>query len=271
DNTELTFDGVAIRERTGEQPMIVATYVFNSIVHWVFSVDGGRTWKEVQVGGRLNYLYTSYPDTGGFYARSRYSNLRVGTHEFPFVAVISSSVSGAQLVAISSDGTSRPLLTVPSGSALNLIGEDRDRARYLVRAGNEIDIVDLNGTKINVGPSITGSLEGWITPNGAAYVEQWTSSADIALWLYSNGTKTFVDGTYDKTVPGAIVPAPPSGTSYPFFATPTTSYEGAWIVKRSNGGPTRLLESNSIRTGTIEHWSDITGPEVEAIHPAFSS
>jgi hypothetical protein len=119
---------------------------------------------------------------------------------------------------------------------------------------------------------VSGLVEGWITSSGGAYVEAYVSSADTALWYYTNGTKTFVAGTYDKSNPNAFPPPPSTTTSTPFFAVPTSTYEGAWMIKRANSAPTQLLEHSASRgnRSLIEHWSDITAPEVEAIHPSLA-
>ena len=265
DGTEMTFQGVAVRERSDEPPMIFVI-TSESTPKWLLSIDGGKTWKNVGITGNLAFSSTSV-DTGGLFARSRYSTLRIGPHDTPFVAVVNAS-DGARLMGINIDGTTRELMKVPPGNTITLVGHDFDRQRYLVRFGTELDMVTINGVKTTVGTVVNGSLEGWVTPNGAAYVEAWNGAGDISLWQYTNGTKTFIAGTYDKTIPGAVPPTPPSGVNNPFFAVPTALYDGAWIISRAVGQPTRLLRHDS--RGLVEQWSDITAPEVEALHPAIS-
>jgi hypothetical protein len=267
DASELLFDGVAVREPL-EEPVMILAVTSQPNPTWNLSVDSGRTWKKLAIAGRLSALATQV-DVGGFFARSRYSNLRVGNRDYPFVAV-SIGADGYHLIAIGVDGTPKELMSSPINTPLWLSGSDAERRRFLVRAGNEIDIVDTNGTKSLAGNGIAGSItEGWITPSGAAYVEHWKASNDIALWLYTNGTATFVAGTVDKTVPNAPFPPFPTNTQNPFFAVPTADFSGAWIVKRATGAPTQLF-SHSPQRALSEQWSDITAPEVEAIHPSLS-
>ncbi len=270
--SEMTFNGVALREPPGEQPQILAVTTYPPT--WNLSVDGGRTWKQVAVTGLLAGNYApNKVDLGGWYARSRYANIRVGNRDYPFVAV-SVSNDGYRLVAIRADGTAKQLLFSPQAIPLSLAGSDDARRRFLVRAGLDIDIVDLDGNVNTVGfitnATFGGYLEGWITAAGAAYAEVWKASNDIALWQYVNGVATFIDGTYDKTNPLAPPPQIVTTTQNPFFAVPTNDHEGAWVVKRMPGQPTRLSLHTKQR-GLVEQWSDITAPEVEAIIPAPTS
>lgn len=265
DNSEIGFTGVAMREPPGEPPMILAV----TSAAWNLSVDGGKTWKKAQVAG--SYVPNSpQVDLGGWYARGRYSNIRIGTREYPFVAV-SLAANGWHLVAIGADGAAKDLLVTPSSQRISLAGSDDDRRRFLVRVGDEIDIVDLDGSKTYMSNVSGGSIEGWITDSGAAYVELYKAPNDISLWLLY-GIATFIDGTYDKNNPVAVPPPSPSNTLNPFFAVPTNDYSGAWIVKRRTGQPTRLLNHvDRLQRGLVEQWSDITAPEVEAILPAPTS
>jgi hypothetical protein len=267
--SETYFDAVIVRQRTGEAPMIFASISDYPSARWVLSVDAGRTWKSVSIPGRLA-TFSSPVDTGGWYARSRYASLRIGPHEFPFIALTYAS-DGYHLTAVAIDGTTSQLMTAPANTSTNFAGSDFDHRRFLLRSGTDLVVVDIHGLKSVIGQTSGGLVEGWITANGRAYLEQWISSADISLWLYTNGTKTFVAGTYDKTNPTAVPPPQNLSTSYPLFAAPTASYDGAWIVKRLAGTPTKLLEHNPARSPALfEHWSDPSAPEVEAIHPSLT-
>jgi hypothetical protein len=264
DSSEPFFDGVAVREPLEEPAMILAvTSPPNQT--WNLSTDSGRTWKKLAITERLVAIPTQV-DVGGFIARNRYSSLRVGNRDYPFVAVSYNGTS-YHLLAIGVDGSSKELMT--STTQIWLAGFDLERRRFLVRSGSQLSIVDTNGTISVAGVVADGYVEGWITPSGAAYVEHWKGANDIALWLHSNGTATFIAGTVDKTNPNAALPPYPTNTQNPFFAVPMADYNGAWIVKRTVGGPTQLF-SHSPQRALIEHWSDITAPEVEAIHPALN-
>lgn len=265
---EASFYAVGVRQRPEEAPLIFAVYDEGAVRKNVLSNDGGRTWRDVAFPGQA-YLPLVLPmvDVGGFYARSRFSNLRIGPHEQPFV-LVTSATDGYHLVAVGLDGTWRDLMP-PSSQPLRLAGSDLERRRFLVANNSAISIVDLNGLVSQIGSAAGVQLEGWITSSGAAYVEQYKASNDISLWLYANGNAAFIAGTYDKTNPSAVVPPPPTNTTNPFFAVPTSTYGGAWMISRATGAPTKLL-SHDAQRGLIEHWSDITAPEVEALHAGLS-
>ncbi len=266
DSTEAAFDGVAVREVAGE-PAIILAVTSSPNPTWNFSIDSGRTWKRLAINARLSAVPPQV-DIGGFYSRSRYSNIRIGNRDYPFVAV-SVANDGYHLLAIAADGTPQEMMTTPLNTQISLAGSDIGRRRFLVRAGNEIDILETNGTKSLAGTVTGGAFEGWITPSGAAYVEQWKAANDISLWLYDKGNATFIAGTYDKTKSAAIPPPPPTNTQNPFFAVPTADYAGAWIVKRATGAPTQLFYHDP-QQSLVEQWSDITAPEVEALHPSLA-
>ena len=266
DGSTVVVDGVALREAPEQTPQIlIAAY---SLSRWLLSGDGGTTWRSVAMKGRL--VNSGFPvDVGGMYVRSRYGNVRIGPPESPFVAV-TVDTDGSRLYAIRSDGTAQELATSPVQDAMRLCGSDLEGRRFLLRTGNQLSMVTLDGAKTPLGTISASYVEGWITPSGGAYIEQYNSSADTTLWYASNGSMTFIDGTYDKTKPGAI--APPifwQDTQVPFFSVPTITFEGAWIVKRVAGAPTQLLLHTPARGSQLQ-WSDITAPEVEAIHPSLS-
>jgi hypothetical protein len=249
DATELTFDGVAVGEPIGE-PAIILAVTSPPNPTWNFSIDSGSTWKQLAINGRLSAV-TPQVDV-----------------DYPFVAVSIAS-DGYHLLAVAADGTTKELMATPTNSPISLAGSDLDRRRFLVRAGSEIDIIDTNGSKSLAGTVTAGAFEGWIAPSGAAYVEQWKAANDVSLWLYANGSATFIAGTYDKTNPAAVAPPIPTTTQNPFFAVPSATYAGAWIVKRTIGAPTQLFFYDPQRL-LVEQWSDITAPEVEAIHPSLA-
>jgi len=268
DGSEANFSAVAVRERAGEPTVIFAAYSDSQGQKNRLSTDGGQTWKNVALAGTVG-MSTSPVDVGGFYARSRYNNVRIGNFEYPFV-VVNSLIGVNRVTAIALDGSTKELIGATS-KLLFLAGSDLERRRFLVYSDGNISMVDLNAVQTTVGPieptATNAAVEGWITSTGSAYIEQYRSPSDISLWLYEAGHATFIAGTYDKTNPSAVPPQPPSGTSNPFFAVPTATYGGAWMISRAVGAPTRLLSHDQQR-GLIEHWSDITAPEVEALHPS---
>src|SRR5581483_1914178 len=206
-------------------------------------------------------------DTGGPFARGRYSNVRIGTNEVPFVVAI-----GSVVYAIQQTGSLRqlfpPLLTPMVGNPVTLAGSNRQGNRFLVAASNGgVFNVDLNGAQTAVMPAsnITGYLEGWITPDGAAYIEQTLAPGNVVLWYAKNGTASRVAASWD----GDPNVQPAINSSWVFFAVPTADYSGAWIIKRGGSRPTTLL-LHTFSAGLVQQWQDVSAPEVEALHPAAS-
>jgi hypothetical protein len=247
--------GVAVRESDGEPPMILVA----GSGYWALSVDGGQTWKTISTIGSLGAV-SGTVDVGGPYARSRYSNIRIGTRDVPFVAV-TNNYSAVSLVAFRADGTTKELMTLPYYyNSMTLVGSDAAQRRFLLRTTSSLLMVDFDGNKTTLDSffSSSDSMEGWITPSGAAYLEIYRSSSDISLWLYASGTRTLVDGRQTSA---------PNTPSYS-FAVPTAGYGGAWIIRRASGAPTRLLLHDARTRVLAEQWSDPAGPEVEALHPS---
>jgi hypothetical protein len=54
-----------------------------------------------------------------------------------------------------------------------------------------------------------------------------------------------------------------------FFAVPTHDFEGAWLLQRESGKPT-TLSRHTLTRGLEQMWSDVSGPEVEALIPGRS-
>jgi len=100
---------------------------------WGLSVDAGRTWKTVPVPGaiRINPFFNKV-DVGG--TRGRYSNIRIGSDDYPFV-VVTSQKDGYRLVAIGADGSAKELLHTSTSAQIALVGTDHAGRRFLVRVG----------------------------------------------------------------------------------------------------------------------------------------
>src|SRR5204863_280043 len=60
-----------------------------------------------------------------------------------------------------------------------------------------------------------------------------------------------------------------SATAGVIFAVPTSDYNGAWMIQRQSGKPTKLSR-HTLAAGTEVLWTDVSGPEVEALHTAGS-
>ena len=228
---------------------------------YVFSPDGGTTWKRLtDLDGQYSDGYADV-DTGGLYTHGLKAPVSVGGF-FSFVIATSSGLYGVDAAA-----NVKVLLRGDSTSTISLAGRDRDGTRFLVRAGNLLRIVDKNGMATTLADLAGSSGNGWITSNGSAYVHQSVGYYRV-LYLYRNGQKELIgapEGVGDGS-PG-VLPYP--GTSLSFFAVPTRDYDGAWMIQRSTGKPTTLLR-HTIASGKETMWSDVSGPEVEALHTGAS-
>ncbi len=241
---------------------------------WLLTNDGGATWKKLSLSGDV-FSAASYQDFGGPFVRARYSRIRTGTKDFPFVADLTTSGTSATVYAIASDATVKPLTSAMPAS--QLLGSDLEGRRFLVRNVNtatrsdDVFIVDLNAIVLAPpGPPVatipSNAADGWITPDGGVYLEQ-RLNADAALWYYKNGSGTFIAGTTSQPIGPNPLPGTPS--SRVFFAIPTADYSGAWIIDRGAGRPTQLM-LHTPGGGVTTQWQDVSAPEVEALHPAAS-
>src|SRR5205085_1471306 len=198
---------------------------------FLLSVDGGTTWKRLLLpNGLISDLYGLKIDTGGPFAQSRYSNVRIGTAADPFVL----GIPGAGIWAVSADGNVRVLVPQSDAPSSNipvrLAGQDSAGGRFLYRIDTTISYVNLSGSKTLLGSTgNTSSIEGWITPSGDAYVEERTGS-QATLEFYRAGSTTGI------TIAQAALNTDPS--QLPLFGVPTFDYSGAWVITRGGGKPT---------------------------------
>ncbi|MEO8056064.1 MAG: hypothetical protein ABI768_12980 [Acidobacteriota bacterium] len=236
-----------------------------------FSRDGGTTWSTLSLPSLPGA--TPSADMGGPIVRERGSGIRLGTRENPFLlALTESDADGWRLGLwdVSSAGVARrrALASVES----TLVGMDREGRRAL-----------LWGTPLNPGPGgppsapglyvvgVDGSLQwlspspaanwfqGWITPDGRAYVEGYVFTSSgwrLSVSFVGGGTRTEIASDL-----------PLENTSH-LFAVPTADFSGAWIIQRG-AGPT-ILSSHTAAAGLVEAWRDVTRPEVEALHAGAS-
>jgi len=231
------------------------------------SVDGGATWKNITLPASAYFSSTYSPvaDRGGPFAHGRYSQVRIGTRQYPFY------FASSGVYAIAQDGSVKalyaPLLVAPV-PPMRLIGTSLDGANVLFLIDRVVTSMDVNGVSRTYG-TVPGQInatftEGWITSDFAAYVEQQNFSSDTELYYLKNNTVTWVNGNGN---PFSVNLLPPkSGT---FFSAPAGDFNGAWMIFRD--GTTTTLWSHTAASGLVKQWDDITAPEVEAIHPAKSN
>lgn len=267
DGTSAAFTLVALRENASEVPTILiqTNSVFggrNPDRKFIFllSTDGGSTWKNVALpsAAAMSQMGTLFVDNGGPFTRGRYSPVRVGSDEYPFVLALSNT-----LYAVRHDAETRSMTTLPVVTSGNILfGRDATGTRFLYRsAPGTVSTIDLNGLANAVGTIDSGTYyEGWIASDGAVYLEG-SRSGSRSLFLYQDGKSsqiaTSLSGVNDPSA---------------FFAVPTFSYSGAWMIQRGPGRPTVLLRHapvDGVRT-LIREWEDITAPEVEALHAGAS-
>jgi hypothetical protein len=228
-----------------------------------FSSDGGKTFKRLT---QLNNLYPtgSYlyePDFGGPYAHGLAAPVVIGDGFYSFVVSTSGGVFSidreGQVKQLSTDGL--------------VIGRSRDGMQLLVRRGQtglEIYHVQNGITKTLADlPTNTTVHTGWITQNGSAYVQMYASGLRF-LFLFRNGEKEVIGGPYDQS-PTNILPYP-TYEPLSFFAVPTSDYNGAWMIQRQTGKAT-TLSRHTIGGGKETFWSDVSGPQVEALHTGWTA
>jgi hypothetical protein len=246
---------------------------------FLYSPDSGATWRVVPIAaGLLTYPFL-LSDVGGPVARGRGSAIRIGTSDVPFVLVSIDYASAiSRVYAVLSDGTAKPLVDLaytyspPPGFA----GSNREGTRFLLSGSplspsgplaDSIRILDLDGNLEDLRPlpQARFGLEGWITPDGAVYLED----SGRVLWLYRGGSVVEVARALPEGVGPPVGPGIPPPISQTMFSIPTSDFSGAWIIQRGVGSPT-ILSRHEPGSAVVEQWRDATSPEVEALHAAAS-
>ena len=245
----------------------------------LYSPDGGSTWAAVAVpaGSQLAEAGLSGKDFGGPVAASVSSPIRLGTPDVPFVLSIANPTTGG-FWGVRADGSGF-LLTPTWGGAL--LGSDAGGTRFLVAAllfaspltpyqptSWKIAVMDLAGNLqelFEIPPTAYPWMEGWITPDGSAYLNvDWSvlpgpaqhpqplpSTHSLALWK---------GGTVQEIVTAQ------SGAH--LFAVPSADFSHAWIVTTDAGATS--LESHTLSGGFVESWRDPSGPPISALFAADS-
>jgi len=228
----------------------------------LFSPDGGATWKDLPDFRNRYLAVTSESDFGGPYVQGLANPLRNGDDRWPFII----NVPHDGVYAISATGE---VALVHDGHAA-VIGQDRSGMRLLLHTPTGIETVDLNAVGGNRKLLVTttdnqAKYSGWITADGSAYI-QVSHSLGRFLYFHHDNQTQFVAGPYDVTPPplNSILSHPSWGAPLRFFAVPTHDFEGAWLLQRQSGRPT-TLSRHTRGQGVTQMWSDVSGPEVEAL------
>jgi hypothetical protein len=279
-------DFAAAREDPGHPPVLLAHTAAslsagenpNGQFRFLFSSDGGATWSVLALPAAGAYVPLSV-DIGGPFVRARGSAIRVGTAETPFLLALYEQntqqiglPNAIGLWDVSANGGVRRRTFFSADSTI--IGMDAEGRRALVTgtpvsppgpnggppATPGLYAVNADGTAqaLSELPANTSFSEGWITPNGRAYVEVDTygaSGARHAVLLAGNGGRL--------EIASALNPNPTD-----LFAVPTADFSGAWILQRGTG-PT-VLALHTPAAGLVEAWRDVARPEVEALYAGAS-
>jgi hypothetical protein len=266
---DVTANSIAAREDDQQLAILVQGSTPSAAT---LSVDGGRTWKNLSLpaSGYFTSIFSSIADSGGPIARGRYAQVRIGTRQYPFYFASANPVG---VYAIAQDGSIKTLYTSPLifpvvPPQIRLLGTSLDGSNVLFLLDHVVVSLDTNGTSRTYGTlpaSNANTIEGWITSDFAAYIEQQYSSSDTELYYLKNGAVTFVNGNTNSMSPILLPPVP--GT---FYAVPAGDYDGAWMILR-NPSKSTTFWSHTPTAGLVKRWEDITAPEVEALHPAKSN
>ena len=220
----------------------------------MFSANGGATWS--QVAGLNEWANGPRDvDVGGPFVQGLGNQILTGTDAWPFVVAYSSGIR-----AVSATGTAK--LLFPGAT---LVGRNAAGDRFLINAQGLIRTLDLDGnSKVLFAADPIGTQMGWITSDGSAYVETFRSEGRF-LFFHSKGQTHFVLGPYDTAPPEiGTTPPPQMYDTMRFFAVPTADFNGAWMIQRQPGRSTTLSLHTPSR-GLETMWSDVSGPEVEAL------
>jgi hypothetical protein len=266
---------LAMREEAGQPAQILINTSVTGNLGWFLSTDSGATWKKVDgLPSSYVYSYSGQADFGGPITRGRGSIIRIGTRETPFIVQVEvpfGVIASYKAVGVNADASTKTFLPPLASQSNLLVGSDREGRRVLLYDGGSLLSGDVaTGAVTTIGPfSSTGTKEGWITSDGAAIVEVLSNSySDDTLWYVKNGSASFIAGTTQKQTPNTVISPPLPYYSTPqFFAVPTADYNGAWFINRGTGQPT-TLSLYTPQAGVKVQWSDVSGPEVEALHPS---
>ncbi len=272
-------DFAAAREETGSSPVFLVHTSASlsagenptSLYRFLFSADGGTTWSVLPLPSAGAYFPWS-ADIGGPFVRARDSAVRIGTSASPFLLALFESDSARLGLwdVFANGGVARRAF---ASSDSSLVGTDAEGRRALLSgtplaaagpgSGNAtpgLYVVNPDGSSqaLTDKPANTYFRNGWITPDGRAYVEAdtYTSTGSRhALFLAAGGGRL--------EIAAAVNPGPTD-----LFAVPTPDFSGAWVLQRGTG-PT-VLSLHTPDTGLVEAWHDVTRPEVEALHVGAS-
>ncbi|MEO6324296.1 MAG: hypothetical protein ABIT01_00325, partial [Thermoanaerobaculia bacterium] len=266
---------------------------------YLVSPDAGVTWSSFLLpDGRGADLHPSLSiptsfgvDRGGPLVRSRTAALRPGNATFPFVVAFRDLAASGRdgVYAVRPDGTSRLVFAhdALSVQGCRVLGSDREGSRFLVSGVSLLPgslftqrglfLVGLAGSASTPiafpwGDPLQVDLEGWITPQGSAYLDMSlgvTYRPDGAL---VNDRRVGYSSATAATELARLAPVAGNWlatTDADLFAIPTADFSGAWLAQFRPDAPTTLWRHTP--GGPLQtQWSDATRPQVEALHAGDS-
>jgi hypothetical protein len=247
-------------------PVILAVIDVDNEQRTMLSADGGTTWREIAaLRGKVgieNYL----TDVGGPWVQGLNPSIRTGTDAWPFI--VQSWQYG--VFAVSGAGDVKQV----SGPRTSVKGQDASGTRILLAEFPTNDELHFTLKLVDVQRGIialiatdfarVGEYAGWIADDNTAYIVV-TRSQGRFLYQWRSGQLSLIAGPRDAIAP----PYNSGGAQSPrnqmdFIAVPTHDFNGAWMVQRGTTQPTTLLRYTPA-TGLETLWTDISGPEVEAL------
>ncbi len=244
----------ALYEPEGKAPVILAM-----TTRELFVSEGGADWKTVRnLTNNYNLVDTLDFDFGGGFTHGPFGAITIGNDRWPFIVTIASG----GVWAIDRKGEAKKIFD----AGARAIGRNARGDRFLIQFGRQIFSASPDGELAKVGdlPG-NGYNAGWLKSDGTAYIVSRTSSQRLLFKSTPTLKMELLGGAQYSS-------APETGSTIPrlrYFAVPTHDYEGAWIIARTPGQPTTLHRHTSA-LGMEEMWSDVTGPEVEALIPGRS-
>lgn len=259
----LLYEQVALYQKNaGSAPLILSIARSTGPNSWMLPLqisisEGGDNWRAVPGIDAANIAPVLDTDTGGPYTHGLFAPVVIGNETYPFVVSLDKGV-----YAIGRDGSSRELW---KSIGARVIGRNLAGDQFLLYAAGGIWRTSIGGAATQIAQvDQAGAYAGWLTSSGTAYVEMLRNEGRF-LYVTVPGTTAmqFVAGPYDTAAPRLGAP-PVTLPTMRFFAVPTRDYEGAWMIQRDAGRPTAMLK-HTLSSGLQTLWSDVTGPQVEAL------
>jgi hypothetical protein len=245
--------------------------------NFLYSADGGLTWSVVAaLAGLQSYGWQAVADFGGPVAEGASSQIRLGNSSVPFVVSTQAGFWGVR-----ADGSGY-LLTPAWGGAL--LGSDVGGSKFLVAAllfsppppynvsaTWKVGILDLSGNLqqlFELAPDFVPWLEGWIAPDGSAYLDvDWSQGGNN---FYPTPHAQPLPSTFSVTLcrQGTVREIVSSEFRFALLGAPSADFSQAWIVTTDSSAT--VLSSFTPSGGLVEAWRDPSHPRLAALFAGAS-